>query len=41
MLLPFENTSFTHCSEGMKNNGTTNKEPTSDFEVIDDGQLTY
>jgi len=56
MMLPLENTSFTHCSEGMKTNGkmgrthcskgaekngTADKMKTSDYEVMDDGQLTY
>jgi len=36
-----ENTLFTHCSDATENKGTTNKGPTSDYEVMDDGQLTY
>ena len=36
-----ENTLFPHFSDAMKNKGTTDKEPTSDYEVMDDGQLTY
>jgi hypothetical protein len=38
---PIENTLFTHCPDAMKNKGTTDKEPTSDYEVMDDGQVTY
>jgi len=38
---PVENTSLSHCHDAMKNNGITDKEPISDYEVLDDGQLTY
>jgi hypothetical protein len=38
---PVENTLFTHYSDTPKNKGITDKEPASNYEITDDGQLTY